>query len=155
LLEEDEDKGFELFEVRGVRRVFAWQLVVDRCQEVVRFEVSCELGWVAIVLRLLAIEAIESEQPTEAGRVVSYRIVSRCKEDKEKEARHLNEISLRPLIVYTSACRIPHKVAQYVVGFARGDIRNAHVLRAKGDEIPHWRVVVTLDVCSHELAPYM
>ena len=31
LLEEDEDEGVKLFEVRGVRRVFVRQLVVDRC----------------------------------------------------------------------------------------------------------------------------
>ena len=30
LLEENENEGIKLFEVRGVCRVFAWQLVVDR-----------------------------------------------------------------------------------------------------------------------------
>ena len=81
--------------------------------------------------------------------------MSRCKEGKEKGARYLNEILLRPLIVHTSACRIPHKVAENVVGLARGNIRYAHVLRAKGDEIPDWRVVVALDVCPKKLPPWM
>jgi len=81
--------------------------------------------------------------------------VSRCKEGKEKGPRYLNEILLRPLIVHTSACRIPHKVAENVVGLARGDIRYAHVLRSKGDEIPDWRIVVAFEVCSKKLPPWM
>ena len=72
-----------------------------------------------------------------------------------KGAHYLNEILLRPLIVYTSACRIPNKVAEYVVWLTWGDIGYAHVLRTKGDEIPDWRVVVALDICSEKLPPWM
>lgn len=74
---------------------------------------------------------------------------------KEKGAHYLNEILLRPLIVHTSACRIPNKVAEYVVWLTWGDIGYAHVFRTKGDEIPDWRVVVALDICSEKLPSWM
>ena len=72
---------------------------------------------------------------------------------EDGEVRYLNEVLLRPLVVHASAHCIPCEIAEQVVGFAGWQVRYAHVLRAKGDEIADRRIVVALYVRAKELAP--
>ena len=67
--------------------------------------------------------------------------------------RYLNEVMLGPLVVHASAHCVPCEIAEQVVGLAGWQVGYAHMLRAKGDEIADWRIVVALDVRAKELPP--
>jgi hypothetical protein len=64
---------------------------------------------------------------------------------------YLHEVLLRPFVVHSCARRVAHELAEHVEWFAWGYVRDAHVLRAEGDEIEDRRDVVSLDVRTQEL----
>ncbi len=68
---------------------------------------------------------------------------------------YLDEVLLCPLVVHACARRIAHEVAKHVQWLARGDVGDAHVLRAERYEIADRRVVVPLHVCAQELSAWI
>ena len=68
------------------------------------------------------------------------------------ERTHLHEILLCPFVVRAGTRGIARDLAEHVEWLAGGDVRDAHVLRAKSDEVVDWRVVVSLDVRAQELS---
>jgi hypothetical protein len=132
---EHQHERIEPRETRGVRRIpRRGYLIVDRGEEAVNGEVLRELRRVAVILRL-----------------VQDGVVCFCYNRRRGEGTYLHEILLRPVVVHASARRVAHELAEHVERLAWGDVRDAHVLRAKSDEIADWRVVVSFDVRAQEL----
>lgn len=76
-------------------------------------------------------------------------------EEKLVGYAHLNEILLCPISINSTLGGTTRKLTQEVVGAARWNIRNAHMLRPKGDEVVDGRRIVSFNVCAKELATYI
>jgi hypothetical protein len=76
------------------------------------------------------------------------------KKGRRDNAFYLNEVMLGPLAVYASAQCVSRKIAGQIIWFAGRYIGYTHVLRAEGDKIADWGVVVALDIRAKELPPW-
>jgi len=82
-------------------------------------------------------------------------------DDKQGSAKkrgrglNLNEMLLRPREVHAGTGGVAGGLTDEVIGAADREIRHAHVLGTKGDEIVYGRGVEALDIGAEELAAWI